>query len=305
MLDKFWESLGEDLAKRWVEHLFGPAGLFWLGGAVLALERGLAQQGWTAFLNLSAWLQGALALAAIAGVIGSALLMRLCVFPLLRGLEGYWVRQLRLWVTRPLVRRWHQRYERARALQKKKTGEALSEAEQLELTELETWLHQYPRRRGDLMPTRLGNLLRARELAPRDKYGLDAVVCWARLWGLLPSDLREDLILARTALNRRVEAFGWGMLFLLWVVISWWAIPVAVVWMMVAYTQAVLAAAPYGDLIETAFDLYRFRLYDALGWRRPPDSAAERAYGEALSEFLWRGTVKEPVPYSPGPPHEG
>ena len=37
MLDKFWESLGEDLAKRWVEHLFGPAGLFWLGGALLAL----------------------------------------------------------------------------------------------------------------------------------------------------------------------------------------------------------------------------------------------------------------------------
>ncbi|MEW6180994.1 MAG: hypothetical protein AB1522_13825 [Chloroflexota bacterium] len=39
---------------------------------------------------------------------------------------------------------------------------------------------------------------------------------WARLWGLLPLDLREDLLSARAALNRRVEAFVWGLLFLLW-----------------------------------------------------------------------------------------
>ncbi len=306
MLDEFWESLGEDLAKRWVEHLFGPAGLFWLGGVLLlALEQRVGEQAVAAWLNLSAWVQGALAVIAIAGVVGSALLMRLFVFPLLRVLEGYWWRPLRMWVTRRLAKRWQKRYERARAL-KKRESEALTEAEQLELIELEGWLHQYPRRVVDLMPTGLGNLLRARELGPRDRYGLDAVVCWARLWGLLPGDLREDLMQARAALNRRVEAFGWGVLFLLWGCISLWAIPVGVVWMLIAYAQAVRAAGPYGELVETAFDLYRWRLYDVLGWQRPADSASEKTCGEALSEFLWRGTLKEPKRYlTPHPPQEG
>ncbi|MEW6180995.1 MAG: hypothetical protein AB1522_13830 [Chloroflexota bacterium] len=76
------------------------------------------------------------------------------------------------------------------------------------------------------------------------------------------------------------------------------------VWMGFAYYQAYLAAAPYGDLIETAFDLYRFRLYDALGWARPPDSASEKAHGKALSEFLWRSTLKEPIRYPEKPGDE-
>lgn len=127
---------------------------------------------------------------------------------------------------------------------------------------------------------------------------------WARLWGLLPLDLREDLLSARAALNRRVEAFVWGLLFLLWGWVSWWAIPLGLVWMGFAYYQAYLAAAPYGDLIETAFDLYRFRLYEALGWARPPDSASEKAHGKALSEFLWRSTLKEPIRYPEKPGDE-
>jgi len=309
MLDKFWESLGEDLAKRWVEHLFGPAGLFWLGGALLALIQGRAQSWVESFLNLSTWLQGAVALLAIAGVVGSAQVVRLFVFPLLRLLEGYWgkpLSELSQLLTARLATRLEKCRERARALKKKEQEEKnLSWQETQELIDLETWLHQYPVQRNNLLPTLLGNLLRARELAPLTRYGLDALVCWARLWGLLPPDLREDLLSARAALNRRVEAFAWGLLFLLWGwVSSWWAIPVGLVWMAIAYYQACLAAVPYGDLIETAFDLYRFRLYDALGWARPAESASEKAHGEALNEFLWRGVLKEPIRYPDKPGDE-
>ena len=32
MLDKFWESIGSNLAERWLEYIFGPAFLFWAAG---------------------------------------------------------------------------------------------------------------------------------------------------------------------------------------------------------------------------------------------------------------------------------
>lgn len=61
---------------------------------------------------------------------------------------------------------------------------------------------------------------------------------------------------------------------------------------------ALQTAAVYGDLVETAFDVHRFALYDALGWEGPRDSDEERIKGKQLSEFLWRGTLKEKIQYA-------
>ena len=45
----------------------------------------------------------------------------------------------------------------------------------------------------DVLPTRLGNVLRAAELYPLHRYGIDIAVLWTRLTMLLPDQLQRDI----------------------------------------------------------------------------------------------------------------
>lgn len=298
MLDKFWESLGEGVAKNWLDYLFGPAFLFWVGGAGIYIwKTGLDPvikmiQGW----GIPA--QVVLLIAGILLIVFSTLAAQAVSLPLLRLLEGYWpwpLNYLARWIVALRKKPFTQRYSRLRLLKAK--TDPLTPAEQAQLTDLEMWAHRFPPSAKDLLATGLGNLLRARELTPKNRYGLDAVVCWPRLWCLLPESERQDLQAARAALNSQVALWLWGALFLVWTWISWWAVPIALVWMILAYAVAYQTAGSYGDLVESAFDLHRFELYDAFGWRRPKDSQEEKAKGAELSEFLWRGTTPGTVFY--------
>jgi hypothetical protein len=67
--------------------------------------------------------------------------------------------------------------------------------------------------------------------------------------------------------------------------------------MFMTYGMACQSAMSYGDLLESAFDLHRFSLYDALRWPRPENSSAEKALGHQLTEYLWRGTLPKPLMY--------
>jgi hypothetical protein len=66
------------------------------------------------------------------------------------------------------------------------------------------------------MPTRLGNLLRAAERKPLEKYGLDAIICWSRLWMLLPDAVKKDLQESRADLNNAARVWLWSLLFCGW-----------------------------------------------------------------------------------------
>lgn len=304
MLTKFWEKTGESLSARWLEYLFGPAFLFWGGGlVVLALEIGFdTVWGWIS--SRDALTQAVLLVVGALVIALSSKLMEQLRFPFLRLLEGYWPWPLR-YLAAPLSRWQWQRIERQRerwnVLKGKEEQGNLSLAETRELARLEMAGHYAPPRLSDCLPTRLGNTLRAAEVALRDKYGLDAIICWPRLWLLLPAEARQSLAEVRQSLDMRVELWAWGLLFLLWTVWQPWAAPVAVLWMWGAYALALEAARVYADLFEAAFDLYRWRLYEAARWEVPSVCGAEEvALGQRLTEFLWRGTAQPPVRYHKG-----
>jgi hypothetical protein len=145
------------------------------------------------------------------------------------------------------------------------------------------------------MPTKLGNILRAGEGRPSERYGLDAVVCWQRLWLLLPQAARGELQSARAALDSDVVAFSWGVLFLAWTPFTLLAIPIALVVAALAYRGAQTNAAIYSDLFEASFDLYRQDLYEAMSWPLPKSPADEQELGKQLTEYLWRGS-NQPKP---------
>jgi len=152
------------------------------------------------------------------------------------------------------------------------------------------------------LPTQLGNTLRAYELRPYEKYGLDALICWPRLWLLLPKHVREELQAARENLDHSVEIWFWGMAFFVWVYFTWWAVPVALLQLLLARHWLLDEAANYGELVEAAYDLHRGELYQALRWPLPTGPEQERQSGEALTAYLWRGTSSDGLEYVKSPP---
>jgi hypothetical protein len=299
MLDKFWESIGEGAAEKWIEYVFSPAFFFWAGGALLYVWKRVGWQeawdsvnGWQVFQQVAAVIAGAIVL------ILSTLLMRQLRYGVLRILEGYWPGPFRTLASK--LARWRgkritqlEKDWNIRVAQKPDTPEA-----QAELARLETLLHYVPADPADYKPTVLGNILRAGETAPYHKYGLDVVVCWPRLWLLLPDNARADLATARQSLDTLSELWFWGLLFVLWTFLTPWALLIAFLWMYLAYFLLQQSARAYADLLEAAFDLYRFALYEALHWPLPASLDEEPEAGKRLTEFLWRGT-SEGMAYRP------
>jgi hypothetical protein len=150
-----------------------------------------------------------------------------------------------------------------------------------------------------VMPTRLGDILRAAEFRPGDKYGLDTTVCWYSLWLLLPAEVKQEISQARLELDRAARAWLWGALFLVWTPwLFYVALPVGILIPLLAYYVGMLNAARlFGDLMETAFDLHRMTLYDALHLPRPTSAADERAHGALVTRLLWQGETDPRVVY--------
>jgi hypothetical protein len=299
VLGKFWEGVGSKLAERWAA-VAGPALMFWLGGLLAwAYHAGGLQQlgSLTDWLNRQTTLtQLAVVLATLLAVLASGVIVDRLTFPALRLLEGYWPS----WLT-PLRRRLVQRIQdRAKAEDtdwQRLAAEVLVRPESAGTEKLAAFARLDHRRRrrpsnpNRYLPTPIGNILRAAETRPSDKYGLDAVVVWPRLWLLLPDTARQELQAARTALNSAVAAALWGLLFCAFapwtplVIPVGLAVAVAAVWFWVP-----TRAETFGDLLEAAYDLHRTALYQQLRWPLPSSPKQEHSHGEQLSSYLWRGS---------------
>ena len=291
MPTKFLESFGSKLAEKWVATLLTPAFVFWLGGATAGLQR----FGWkptsTWFSQQPEPLQIALLVGILCVITASAFVVQRFDLPVLRFLEGYWhpwLRPLRRWLIALEAKRSQRISERWQTLKRINPSQRNAEQDD-ELVRLD-WQQLHLPLEKQLMPTRLGNILRAAEQRPLEKYGLDTIVCWSRLWLILPDAVKKDLQEARADLNTASRFWLWSLLFFIfWTFLAWWAAPVGIFSAIFAYNWAIDAARNYGELIEATFDMHRHLLYQSLRWNLPPDPNEERRVGRQLTEYLWRG----------------
>lgn len=330
MTAKLLDSFSGKLAEKWAATLLTPAFVFWLGGFVAAIQR----WDWNFLVKKFSLYPGSLQTAILVGalclVAASAFVIERFDLIALRVLEGYYwppaIGRLRIHhyelhrkqlVAKGQDLRQYEEKERD-TFQRLKTKIDTQGAATLTQTDKEKYLLLdkqlldsdkqaillRTRRQlrdlpavTDLMPTRLGNLIRAAERRPLTRYGLDAVVCWPYLWLLIPDTAKQSLQQARSDLNSSARLCLWSLLFLSWVSIgAWWVFPIAVLSALFAYYVWALAAArTYSDLIEAAFALYRFRLYEELRWPLPSDPAVEREAGRALTAYLQQGS-NQPYP---------
>lgn len=296
--------------RRFLLNAFFPCLFFWgLLGIVLALG-----SGWETAKLLQIWNQQDITLKTlqIIGLITlvtfSASILTSQAFAILRFYEGYWnfpggrlLRQVgndwhqtqldqldvptRLDIlNRQIQERQHQlssaktwglqQWHRRRSSRLEHQLERV-EREQNQLQQINYEAYPQPKHRQEIVPTRLGNILKSAELYPYDRYQIDAVLVWSRLYHVLPDRFVKiitesrnnlDFALAISTLSGLfslisgillsiVNAPGWLFLLCCWSgsLIAW-----------LAYQSAIGNAAAYAEQIRVSFDLYRHELVKQL-----------------------------------------
>lgn len=298
MSAKLLESAVGKVANSWLPNILGSPLLFWLGVFitwVYSLDGNWREfVGW--FSQLPDTSQFIAITLAVSLMIASDFMVQQLERPILRFLEGYWPR----WFLPPFQRWCIERINRRQIAVKQELIKSITENQKgFEASDsrrqiaLERQLAQLPmnfesdRINRHLMPTRLGNLLRAYERKSYEKYGLDSVICWPRLWLLLSDPVKLDLSAARNDLDAATRLWIWGILFISCTPLNGWALPIGLLVAVLAYYGWMLPAAEiYGLLVEATFDTQRHQLYEALGLPRPPSRDDEYAYGQQLTNYL-------------------
>ena len=229
-----------------------------------------------------------------------ALLLSGLNYPLTRWAEGYPLMRLRWPVVKLVptaaVALQGLSYER---LAKKRTSAKTSEGEK----DRAAWqLDQFfPKDKADLLPTRIGNAMRAYEQHSNNRWGLDGVTSWPRIQALLSDSERESLVDAKidlyVFLNAAVLALGVGVclvvdkqLYKPATSAGLYLIPFAVAYLF--YRAAIGPAVRRGACVRSGADLHRLELYEKLGFRKPASFAEEKAIAERISQLLLYGDAE-------------
>jgi hypothetical protein len=181
-----------------------------------------------------------------------------------------------------------------------------------------------PLRENDLLPTRLGNVMRASEIYTVGRYGFEGHVFWTRLATLLPETMRAMLeeknnhliFLLNSSLLSFVNAVIAFIIFdshylilkypAIYQTLQAWELQnlfkadfsvfsanayglLGLAWLLVSYilySSSVSVAETFGLLIRSSFDLYRFDLLKQLNHPIPRSLKQERRTWNKLNEFI-------------------
>ncbi len=306
---KLWEQVGTSLATRLLTAS-EFALVFWVW---FTFWWAVGHGGWAAYAAATAPLfsDGAALLAVAAGavivVVVSGLIVQRAATPVLRLLEGYWPETS--WREK---RREAWRVKRDVYVQKEVDATpigGLSEDSPASVAaDAMKWdakLQDFPDR-DSVLPTRIGNIIRAGERRPLPTYGLDPIIVWPQLWLALPEQPRADVQDARSRLDSSVAAFIWSLLAAPAALVGlWWGALGVVVAALVALAIWRLwipaEARAYASVLTAIFDTQRFLLYDALRLPRPKRPRDELQAGRALTRWI-RRRDQVPARFAPPPP---
>ena len=145
----------------------------------------------------------------------------------------------------------------------------------------------------NIMPTRLGNVLRRYERQAGSQYGLDAVSIIQQISFVAPAERLAYVGDQRQLLDLSVRMSATSIVATLVAITALWRhgpwlllalVPYGVAYL--SYRGAVVLAHEYGAAIAAMIDLDRFAMYDALRLPRPKDTAAERQMNAKLRRLL-------------------
>lgn len=148
---------------------------------------------------------------------------------------------------------------------------------------------QLPEQPSMVLPTRLGNVIRSFESYPYRQYRIRAITVWPRLSALVDKDYAAQIEAIKATLDFTLNgSFLSGLLAALVLGVHlvyplrltqarvWLPAALAVLVLILAayglYLAAVSRANAWGSSVKGAFDLYRWKLLESLGYRSAPET---------------------------------
>lgn len=244
---------------------------------------------------------GAIVISAIS--VAVAVSLQPLQFRLVQLMEGYWPAWFPAFLFRVGI--WFQMRRQQRILDRMSAPQHSSPAAQMAADERAQTAgfqlrQRFPGREDRLLPTALGNALRASEDSVGQRYGLESVVIWPRLFHLLPDKVRSGMDDEVTQLDVSARlSVTWtfaGIISALVLMRSPAALVVNPLWLAVvislfvlarlSYQSAVESAIAQGVDLEVAIDLYRARVIDAMRLLPTTSLEEERQVFRELCELF-------------------
>ena len=182
--------------------------------------------------------------------------------------------------------------------------------------------------RTSVLPTKLGNVIRSFENYPRRQYKMAAITLYPRLISIVDKDYLAQIDNAKSAFDFMINCSVLSAVLALSVLVAgllypipfsaaqfgiFWFIKIALFFFLSwgFYVSSIGRASEWGDLVKGAFDLYRWKLLEQLGFKTAPRNMdAERAlwetisaqiiYGDRPNARLWE--YVSPAPFAQGAP---
>lgn len=168
-------------------------------------------------------------------------------------------------------------------------------------------LARFPKDDYAILPTALGNTLRAMEHRAGSVYGMDAVQSFPRLYYALPPHAVALLVDLRDQLDASVRfcvlsLATSGVTFALLVWHGWWILVPGALQLVayLSYRACLVAANNYSVAVEAAFDVYHLRLLDEMGIQRPTHTEHARLLYRSVGQIM-DGSRTASVPYTEAP----
>jgi hypothetical protein len=275
------------LERRFLLVAFLPVLIFVVAVATLAavlfgdVHRLLA--GWQS-LPVSVQILGTLALLAVVWMLGGFLDSQRRNLTQL--FEGYTLVRWAGWAAQPFID-WHRERKRSITFDADPAGPRYFREEHWVL---------YPKSVDNILPTRLGNVMRAAEDYSEERFKADYLIVWPRLAHVCSvrfvqdyeaSRANVDFLLVVCFLSVAFGVVGGGMAasagsIMVFLVVTVGSLGLG--WL--AYTSAVSAAIEFGEQIRASVDLFRINLLEQLRYPLPEDTEDEQAHWEEFSRTL-------------------
>lgn len=224
-------------------------------------------------------------------------------FRLVQLLEGYWPDRGPQWLRKRFlagqVRRRNRLVDQLAEASQSESGRPDVDALERMQSAEQALRERFPDE-SRLMPTSLGNALRAAEDRAGPRYGLESVIIWPRLYPLLPEPLAQDIEDEVTQLDVSTRlAVTWTAAGLLGTGVllgsaedllvnpAWLLIVVALMLLgRLSYRSAVESAIAHGYDIEVALDLHRSQVIEAMRLTPPGRLSHERRLFAQLCQLF-------------------